>query len=66
MNHFRLIEPCPHQNFINYTGLSEDSVRNPLEQAINKGLITESETHWQVTPLGQRFLNTLLNIFMEQ
>ncbi|NRA52728.1 MAG: radical SAM family heme chaperone HemW [Gammaproteobacteria bacterium] len=66
MNRFRLVEPCPRQDFCHFTGLDESSVRAPLEVAIRKGLITESASHWQVTPLGQRFLNTLLNIFMDQ
>ncbi|MDP2562367.1 radical SAM family heme chaperone HemW [Psychrobium sp. 1_MG-2023] len=64
MNRFRLTEPCPRQDFIDYTGLNESIIRVQLEQAITKGLIEQSSTHWQVTPLGQRFLNELLNIFM--
>lgn len=65
MNRFRLVEPCPRQDFVDYTGLSDDVVRTQLSQAIGKGLITETDSHWQVTPLGQRFLNTLLNIFID-
>lgn len=64
MNRFRLVEPCPRKEFENYTGLTEDMIAKPMAQAINKGLIEQSDSHWQVTPLGQRFLNELLNLFM--
>jgi len=64
MNRFRLVEPCPRRDFENYTGLSEDSIREPIELALNKGLLTQTASHWHVTPLGQRFLNELLNLFM--
>ncbi|MCG7530927.1 radical SAM family heme chaperone HemW [Psychrobium sp. MM17-31] len=65
MNRLRLVEPCPRNEFSHYTGLSEQAIANPMNKAIDKGLIEQSESHWQVTPLGQRFLNELLNIFME-
>lgn len=65
MNRFRLVEPCPRQDFIDFTGLNDNSVRTQLNQAIAKGLLSETASHWQVTPLGQRFLNTLLNLFMD-
>jgi len=64
MNRFRLVEPCPRQDFAQLTGLSEDDISAPINQAIKKGLIEQTDRHWQVTPLGQRFLNTLLDLFM--
>ncbi|NRA72373.1 MAG: radical SAM family heme chaperone HemW [Gammaproteobacteria bacterium] len=65
MNRFRLVEACPRQDFIDFTGLSDQTVRSQLDVAINKGLLTETPTHWQVTVLGQRFLNSLLDLFMD-
>lgn len=64
MNRFRLIEPCPRRDFADYTGLSEQAIAKPMHQAIQKGLIKQTDEYWQVTPLGQRFLNELLNLFM--
>ena len=64
MNRFRLIEACPRTDFTSFTGLSEQAIKVPIKRAIDKGLLTQSDTHWQVTPLGQRFLNELLNLFM--
>lgn len=61
MNRFRLLEPCPKQDYCDFTGVDLDkSTSKKLEIAIKKGLITESETEWQVTDLGKRYLNTLL------
>jgi len=64
MNRFRLIEPCPREGFKAFTGLSESDIKPQITKALQKGLIEETEHHWHVTPLGQRFLNELLNIFM--
>jgi len=64
MNRFRLVEPCPRLDFARYTGLSEQVIVEPITKALKKGLISQTDTHWHVTPLGQRFLNELLNLFM--
>lgn len=64
MNRFRLIEPCPREDFKAFTGLSESDIKPQITKALQKSLIEETEHHWHVTPLGQRFLNELLNIFM--
>jgi len=64
MNRFRLLEPTPKQDFIDFTGLELTVVAQPIEQAISKGLLTETATHWQVTKLGQRYLNSLFDLFL--
>jgi putative oxygen-independent coproporphyrinogen III oxidase len=64
MNRFRLVEPCPREDFAQLTGLSEDAIATPINKAIKKGLIEQTDEYWLVTPLGQRFLNTLLDLFM--
>lgn len=61
MNRFRLLEPCPKQDYQQLTGLSMDNqLADKLKQATDKGLISDNRTHWQVTPLGRRYLNSLL------
>lgn len=63
MNAFRLNQPIPKALFEQRTGLALDVLRDPITAALNKGLITESPTHWQTTPQGQLFLNELLQLF---
>lgn len=63
MNAFRLNQPIPKVLFEQRTGLALDVVRDPIAAALNKGLISESPTHWQTTPQGQLFLNELLQLF---
>ena len=63
MNAFRLNQPIPKALFEQRTGLALDVLRDPISAALNKGLVTESPTHWQTTPQGQLFLNELLQLF---
>lgn len=63
MNAFRLNQPIPKALFEQRTGLALDVLRDPIAAALNKGLISESPTHWQTTPQGQLFLNELLQLF---
>ena len=65
MNRFRLTEPCPKSDYTDYTGLVLDkNTQSNLHNAVQKGLIAETEQHWQVTPLGRRYLNTLLEMMV--
>jgi oxygen-independent coproporphyrinogen-3 oxidase len=66
MNRLRLLEPCPKEDYAQLTGLSSDnqSLTKIFEKAGNKGLVSETSTHWQVTPLGRRYLNSLLELFV--
>ncbi len=67
MNRFRLLEPCPKDELLQRTGLSAESkeIQSRLAVALQKGLLSESETHWQVSELGKRYLNELLSLFLE-
>ena len=65
MNRLRLMEAIPFQEFENYTGLHVNVLSTQLKQATQKGLIVVNETNCQVTPLGHRYLNELLTIFMD-
>ncbi len=64
MNRFRLLEPTPKQDFSDFTGLALPVVAPQINTAIKQGLLTETETHWQVTKLGHRYLNSLFDIFL--
>ncbi|MCC5852552.1 MAG: radical SAM family heme chaperone HemW [Alkalimonas sp.] len=64
MNRFRLLEPCPVQEFSAYTGLSEASTQPAIQKAIKLGLLHHDNQHWQVSPRGSRYLNDLLTLFL--
>lgn len=64
MNRFRLLEPTPKQDFVDFTGLDLEVIAAPIQQAIQQGLLSETATHWQVTKLGQRYLNSLFDLFL--
>ncbi|WP_407331387.1 radical SAM family heme chaperone HemW [Enterovibrio sp. 27052020O] len=66
MNRFRLVEPCPKADFFARTGLSLDVIATPIEKAIEQGLLSETDTHWQVTAKGRLFLNDLLSVFINE
>ncbi|MCC8374750.1 MULTISPECIES: radical SAM family heme chaperone HemW [Photorhabdus] len=64
MNRFRLLEMMPKQDFSDFTGLSETSIRTQIEQALAAGYLSETATHWQITQKGKLFLNSLLELFL--
>ncbi|BET96085.1 radical SAM family heme chaperone HemW [Xenorhabdus taiwanensis] len=64
MNRFRLLESMPRQDFSDFTGLPESVIRPQIDEALTKGYITESDTHWQITKHGKLFLNSLLELFL--
>ncbi|WP_038185632.1 radical SAM family heme chaperone HemW [Vibrio rhizosphaerae] len=64
MNRFRLIEPCPKQDFAEMTGLPLTTVQPTIDWAKHQGFLDETEQHWQITERGKLFLNDLLAEFM--
>ena len=65
MNRFRLVEACDKQAYPALTGQDVDAdTLAKLDHAIEKGLISDSHTQWQVTPLGRRYLNSLLEMLV--
>ena len=66
MNRFRLFEAVPKQEFVARTGLVLESVARLMTRAQERDLLTESADEWQVTELGHRYLNVLLELFMEE
>lgn len=66
MNRFRLFEPAPKAEFEAYTGLELERVETMLTIAQSKELIEDLGDSWQLTPLGHRYLNVLLELFMDE
>ncbi len=65
MNRLRLFEPIPFSEFEAYTGLSIDSIKQPIQKAITKKLLIENAGSWKITALGHRYLNELLTLFID-
>jgi putative oxygen-independent coproporphyrinogen III oxidase len=64
LNHLRLNEKIPLQRFTQHTGLPPDTLRRSLEQATKQNLLSYDEKFITPTPLGRRFLNDLIEIFL--
>jgi len=65
MNRLRLFAPIPFKEFEAYTGLSIETIAGPIQQAIDKKLLLKNSDHWLMTDLGHRYLNELLQLFIE-
>ncbi|TEW54574.1 radical SAM family heme chaperone HemW [Psychromonas sp. RZ22] len=65
MNRLRLMEKIPFAEFESYTGLQRSVLNKQLAKASSKQLITIEQDYCHVTPLGHRYLNELLSIFMD-
>ncbi|MEJ6077421.1 radical SAM family heme chaperone HemW [Vibrio sp. 1-Bac 57] len=65
MNRLRLMENIPLAEFEDYTGLARSVLDKQLQQAAEKSLMRVSADTCQVTPLGHRYLNELLTMFMD-
>lgn len=66
MNRFRLLEAAPREEFAIYTGLEESVIRPQLDEAIAKNYLLETDSHWQITEHGKLFLNSLLELFLDE
>jgi oxygen-independent coproporphyrinogen-3 oxidase len=67
MNVLRLCSEFSLNDYENYTGLSRDTVMPILNNAQQKGLVqspNKDSNTWQVTLLGHRYLNDLLEMFL--
>lgn len=63
MNRLRLMTPIPKSEFEARTGMTRDVVKEGMTKAIQRGLLTETCDHWQLTPKGHMFVNDLLSQF---
>ncbi|MBC3766858.1 radical SAM family heme chaperone HemW [Neptunicella marina] len=66
MNRLRLVEPCPLEHYELFTGLelADYGLAKNLQQAADKGLIELTPQIVQVTQLGRRYLNSLLEMLV--
>jgi len=64
MNQLRLTEAFDISRFSQTTGIPVTAIVKPLQIAKNKGLLAQNNEQWQVTELGHRYLNDLLEMFL--
>ncbi len=64
LNALRLTAGVPATGFGERTGYSLALVARPLRRAIDKGLLEADPRVLKATPLGRRFLNDLLELFL--
>lgn len=63
MNALRLSQGVPLSLLPAYTGLAMSDYQPKLERLIKQGLMSDKSRHIQLTPLGRRFLNNVLEAF---
>ncbi len=64
LNALRLNDGVPLADFPARTGLPVDAIAAPLREAHARGWLVEDPDRLQATPLGQRFLNDLIEVFL--
>lgn len=64
MNALRLSNGVPSAWFAERTGLDLAAIRHALTEAVQRGLLDAHPQFLRATPLGQRFLNDLLALFL--
>lgn len=64
MNQLRLHSSFTLEQYQSLTGLSAQTVLPILHQAEDKSLMFIKNKHWHVSPLGHRYLNDLLGMFL--
>lgn len=64
LNALRLVSGVPRDLFTERTGLPLSLLTPRLESAIERGLLAAQPDRWLPTPLGWRFLNDLVGLFL--
>jgi len=64
LNALRLNDGVAMDLFPAHTGLSAEVIAASLHEARAKGWLTDDAEHLQATPLGRRFLNDLIEVFL--
>jgi putative oxygen-independent coproporphyrinogen III oxidase len=65
LNRFRLATPIAWREFEERTGLTRDSIKQPLERAEALSLVEVTNTHLTRTALGARYLNDLQQLCLD-
>jgi len=66
LNALRLVEGFPVHRFVERTGMPMTSIEPALQEAERRGLIERTYEKIAPTPLGQRFLNDLQALFLNE
>lgn len=64
MNCFRLKSGAEKATFPSHTGLNAELITPVLNEAIERGLVKETKSHWVPTEKGHLYLNDLLQLFL--
>ena len=64
MNQLRLLEPISKRHFELTTGLKATDASKKLATAVDKQWLTETDSEWQLTSSGHRFLNSVLETLL--
>lgn len=65
LNALRLIDGTEWQDFHARTGLGRKDIAAPLEQALRQGWLHDDARRLHTTALGQRFLNDVMTLFLQ-
>lgn len=65
LNALRLTDGVPAASFGERTGLAPAAIARTCAQAVERGLLEDDPTRIRATPLGLRFLNELLAMFLK-
>lgn len=65
LNALRLKTGVPSRLFVEHTGMSMLSIKEPVKRAMDRGLLERNPLRLQATELGWRFLNDLQSEFLE-
>ncbi len=66
MNRFRLFEPVPKAEYAALTGLRTEGIASLMSMAEERGLLRDEGSQWRVSELGHRYLNVLLELFLDE
>ena len=64
MNQLRLLEPISKRHFELTTGLKATDASKKLATAVDKQWLTETDSEWQLSSSGHRFLNSVLETLL--
>ncbi len=65
LNALRLIDGTPIEAFPARTGCTFEDIRAAWQTGVDRGWLEASSHHLRATPLGQRFLNDAIALFMD-
>jgi oxygen-independent coproporphyrinogen-3 oxidase len=64
LNALRLIDGVPASDFAERTGLPQEAIASARATCVTRGWLVDDPAVLKTTPLGQRFLNDVIESFM--